>query len=167
MKRQITAFTILETLIGVSLLAVIVAGILGILVVVMQYFVDGLAMATSQATARMAIERIVRPYVREGMSFDVPVENNGDVLIVTNYESAVDTFTFVDDDGDEETFLDNRLERNGSIIGLNIVKIPGTPVFQEIEENERVAINFGVRNQGKFGNINKEVRISTEIQLRN
>lgn len=162
MKRLITGFSILETLIGVALLAVIVGSLLGILIMVRQYFEDGLAMAESQATARRVIEKIVRPYVREAKDFSVI--NGGDGLEVTNYNSTIidpiiDTFTYVDED--------NTLELNGSVIGLNIVTIPGAAVFQEIEEDERVAINFGVRNQGEFGDIDKEVRISTEIQLRN
>lgn len=161
MKRQITAFTILETLIGVALLAVIVGSLLGIFVMVKQYFEDGIAMANSQATARMVIEKIVRPYVREGKDFSVI--NNGDGLEVTNYESTIlnpiiDTFTYVDED--------NKLEKNDNVIGLNIVKIPGMNIFQEVEEDERVRIYFAVRNEGIYGG-DKEVRISTEIQLRN
>lgn len=154
MKNTRNAFTIIEILIGVTLLAVVIGGILGILIVAQRYFKDGVALMDSMATARTVIEKIVRPTVREGSSFTVT--DNGDTLTVTSYDSSVNTFTF----------SDNAIKKNGNIISANIVKITGKDIFQQIAENELVGINFGVKNEGVAGHF-KEVDICTEIKLRN
>lgn len=146
--------TIIETLIGITFLAVIVGSILGIFIIVQTYFHDGIAMAKSQATARIVIEKIVRPDVREGSSFSI--SDGGDTLNLTKYDGTNVTFGY----------LDNTIQENGNTIGINIVKIPGEDVFEEIVDDELVGINFGVKNEGVSGHF-KEVQISTEINLRN
>lgn len=164
MRNSISGFTIIEALIGITLLAVIVGSILGIFIVVQRYFKDGVALTDSMATARTVIERIVRPSVREGSGFSV--SDNGNTLTVTGYDSSVNTFTFNNGDGNDATFGNNTIEKNGTTISANIVKIAGENVFEQITANELVGINYGVRNEGIAGHF-KEVHISTEIKLRN
>lgn len=146
--------TIIETLIGITFLALIVCTTLGLFIVAQIYFHDGIAMAKSQATARIVIEKMVRPDVREGSSFSIT--DGGDTLNLIKYDGTQVTFRY----------LDNSIRKNDSIIGSNIVKIPGTDVFQEIVDNELLRINFGVKNKGISGHY-KEVHISTDIKLRN
>lgn len=155
MKKLITGFTILESLIGITLLAVIMGSILGAFIVIQRYFKDGIALASSQAAARIVIEKIVRPEIREGSSFSIT--DGGDTLTVTKYDNSIDIFKFVD----------NRIKKNGNIIGTNIVSIPDKDIFENVAGNNKlVSINFGVMNKGEFGG-NKEVHISTEMKLRN
>lgn len=153
-------FTIIETLIGITLLAVILGGILGVFIVVQQYFKDGVALINSQATARILIEKMMRP-IRHGESF--VVSNGGDTLTLTKYNDSIDVFTFVE--------ADSELKKNGNTIAADIVKIydeNGSPieVFKEVVPDELVAVNFGVKNEGRVGQY-KEVHISTEVNLRN
>lgn len=160
MKKFNIGMTILEALIGITFLAVIVGSILGIFIVVQRYFHDGIAMANSQATARIVIEKIVRPDVREGSSFSI--SDSGNTLTL----NTGDFFTFDNGDGDDTTFSDNTIIKNGNVIGNNIIRTGDKDIFEQIEENELVGINFGVRNEGIPGHY-KEVHISTEIKLRN
>lgn len=160
MKKNIFGFTIIEILIGIVLLAIVMSGILGLLIVVQRYFKNGLAMASSQATARLVIEKIVRPDLREGMNF--AVSNGGNKLTI----NEDDYFTFDNGDGNDATYNDNTIKKNGNVIGTNIVKVPGKDVFQELVANELAGINFGVKNEGLTGHY-REVRICTEIKLRN
>lgn len=146
--------TMVEVLIGITFLGIILSGILGSYIIVQKYFKDGIAMAFSGETASTLIEEIVRPIVREGRDFSI--SNGGDTLTVTRFDSTVNVFSFVN----------NSITRNGSTIAENVVKIPGINIFQELEEDERAGVNFGIRNQGVVGHY-KEVRISTGIKLRN
>lgn len=164
MKNPPLGFTIIEILIGITLLAVVVGSILGIFIVVQRYFKDGVALTVSMATARTVIEKIVRPSVREGSGFSVT--DNGNTLTVTGYDSSVNTFTFNNGDGNDATYTDNTIKKNGTIISANIVKITGKDIFEELTANELVGINYGVKNEGVAGHY-KEVQISTEIKLRN
>lgn len=164
MKKNIFGFTIIEILIGIVLLAIVTSGILGLLIVVQRYFKNGFAMASSQATARLIIEKIVRPDLREGMNF--AVSNGGNTLTITESDSSVNVFTFNNGDGSDATYSDNTIKKNGNVIGTNIVRIPGKDVFQELEANELAEINFGVKNEGLTGHY-REVHICTEIKLRN
>lgn len=148
------AFTVIETLIGITFLAVIVGGILGLFMVVQKYFKDGIALAISDATARISIEKIVRPDVREGREFTIT--DAGDTLNLVKYDGTNVTFRYTE----------NTLQRNGNTIGANIVKITGSDVFEEIVNDELIGINFGVRNEGISGHFH-ETHIVTQIKLRN
>lgn len=162
MKKR--GFTIIEILIGITLLAAIVGGILGAFIVIQYYFKNGIAMADSEATARAVIEEIIRPEIREARAFTLSAAGN--TLSVTSYDSSVNIFSFNNGDGSDTTYADNTLQKNGNIIASKIVKILGQNIFEQIEENERVGINFGVRNEGVSGTF-KEVHINTQIKLRN
>lgn len=157
-------FTIIEVIMGIAFLSAILAGIFGAYVLVQRYFKDGVALAVSGANANISIEEIVRPVVREGRSFSIT--SSGNTLSVTRFDSSVNVFTFNNGDGSDSTFTDNTLEKNGSVIADNVAKIPGVDIFQELEPDERVGINFGIRNEGVSEHF-REVRISTEIKLRN
>lgn len=146
--------TIIETLIGISFLAVIVGSILGIFIIAQRYFHDGIAMANSQATARIVIEKIVRPDVREGSSFSI--SSDGNTLTVTKYDGTISVFNF----------QDNNIRKNGNVIGNNIIKIEDEDIFEKKQENELVGIKFGVKNEGVYGHF-QEVHIETQIKLRN
>lgn len=157
-------FTIIETLIGITLLAVILGGILSVFIVVQQYFKDGVALVNSQATARIVAEKMIRP-IRHGESFEV--SDGGNKLEVTGYDGLPDVFTFVKATGD----LTGVLKRNDNTIASNIVEIydEGTlpiEIFKEVVPDKLVAVNFGVKNEGVVGHF-KEVHISTEMKLRN
>ena len=159
MRASKRSFTIIEILISTSILAVVTGSILGVFTVAQHCFYDGIAMAKSQATARIVIEKIARS-VRHGSGF--AILSDGDELSVPMTGSAAAKF------GNPVIFKfeDNELKENGSTIGTNIVKLPNEDVFQELAENERVGINFGVKNEGLVGNF-KEVYISTAMKLRN
>lgn len=153
MKRATRGMTIIEVLIGITFLAVIMGSILGTFIVVQRHFKDGIAMAKSQATARIVIERMVRP-IRHGESFSV--SSNGNTLTLTEYGGLVDIFSFED----------NKIKQNGNTIGINIYEIPGENIFQNSSDDELIGINFAVKNQGMLDQ-DKEIRISTEMKLRN
>lgn len=164
MNKYSNGFTIVEILMGIILTGAIVGGILGTFIVIQHYYVNGIAMADSEATARAVIEEIIRPEIREGRAF--MITTIGNLLTVTSYDSSINNYLFNNGDGIDATFGDNTLQKNGTIIGSNIVKIPGQNIFEQVEENERIGINFGVRNEGTSGTF-KEVHINTQIKLRN
>ena len=163
MKKITGGMTIIETLIGVSLLAIVLGGIFGALIVIRRYAGDGIAMAKSQAIARIVIEKMARP-IRHGESFIV--SDGGDTLTLTRYDGTLDTFTFTD----------NTLEQNENPIGTSIYRIPEgdetIPIFKlsddlgEDVSEKLIEINFLVRNRG-VSNQYQEVRISTVMKLRN
>lgn len=163
---SLTGLTIIETLIGISLLALIVGGILGLLVVVQTYFKDGISLINAQAGARIVIEKMVRP-ARAGTGFSV--SGDGNTFTLENNNGAPNTiYDFYNGDGNDATFDDNTIRKNGNSIGINIVKISGIPIFQIIPdtENKVLGINFGVKYEGIAGHY-EEVHIVTEVKLRN
>jgi Tfp pilus assembly protein PilV len=153
MKKK-RGLTTIETLIGVTLLAAIVGGILGIFVLLKEYFDDGTALSRSQATARLLTEKMMRP-VRYGKTFNVSVDGN--TLTLVGYGGVVDTFQYN---------VDNTISKNGNTIGTNIYKIAGVNLFQQIEVNKLLKVNFEVKNLGVFSSY-RTVRIDTDIRLRN
>lgn len=166
---SLTGFTIFELIVVIALLALVLGSISGAFMVVQRYFKDGIALAKSQATARVVIEEMVRP-IRHGSRFEILSEGNGLKVVMTGtaedeFGSEV-TFTFDNGDGIDTTFEDNKILMNDNIIGKNIIKIPGENIFQQLEADERVGVNFGVRNKGLVG-FYKEVHICTEMKLRN
>ena len=158
MRASKRGFTIIEILISTSILAVVTGSILGAFMVMQRCFYDGIAMAKSQAAARVVIEKMVCP-IRHGKSFNI--SDDGDKLTLTKYDGTEIAFVF-GNDKIEESIDDSDPIR----VWKNIVKIPNEDVFQELAANERVGINFGVKNEGIVGNF-KEVHISTEVKLRN
>lgn len=171
MKTINKGMTIIETLIGITLLVIITGSILGLYIVVQQYFKDCVALVKSQATARIVIEKMVRPSIREGSSFSPPPPD-GNTVSLTGYNGNTITFTFYNGpDGNDSTFEDNIIKKTENeietTIGTNIVKIPGRDIFEEVSGSDKlVAINFGVKNEGVAGHY-KEVYIFTQIKLRN
>ena len=159
-------FTIIETLIGVTLLGIIMGGVLSITVIVNKYFQDGVALSKSQAMARVAIEEMIRP-MRHGESFVISADGN--TLTLTKYDDTIDVFNFNNGDGDDSTFKDNMFLKNDIIIASNVTKIPENNIFQQGDitgTDNMIVINFGIRNEGLEGEY-KEVRISTDVKLRN
>jgi hypothetical protein len=155
MTKKIKGMTSVEMLIGFSLLIIVTSGILGLFIVIQQYFKDGIALINAQGSANIVIEKFTRP-VRHAKSF--AVSDEGDTLTLVMYDDSVDVFEFCEEDG--------TLEKNGNIIGANIVRISDKDIFQELKANELIGLNFGLRNQGVLAN-DKEVQIETEIKLRN
>jgi len=155
---SLTGFTVIEAIIGITLLAIIVGGILGAFVLIKEYFEDGSALAKSQATARIVAEKIIRT-VRAGRSFIV--SEDGNTLTLLNYDGSTDVFQFE---------ADNTISRNGNTFGTDIYQISNSvgslDIFEEVEANKLIKINFEVRNSGVL-KANRTVRISTDARLRN
>lgn len=144
----------IEVLIGITFLAAILGSILGAYTIIQKWVKDGIAMASSGATASTLVEEMVRPVIREGRIFSI--YPGGDTLTVIGYDSSQTVFTY----------SDNTIKKNGNTIAENVAKIPELDIFQQVEANERVGINFAISTQGVIGSY-KEVRISTGIKLRN
>lgn len=164
--------TIIETIIGITLLAIIVGGILGTFAVIQLFFKDGIALVNAQATARIVTEKVMRP-IRNGKSFTVSADGN--TLTLTKYDGTVVTFIFSNGDGSDDTSTDNVIKKteNGVTTAIaNIVKIPkadGTGnenIFSTIVADRVAGIKFGVRREGRNGRY-KELRIDTCVKLRN
>jgi Tfp pilus assembly protein PilV len=156
---SLTGFTIIEILIGLSLLIVVVGAIFGVSMLIKEYFEDGVALARSQETARTLIEKMIRP-VRAGRSFTV--STNGETFTLVNYDGSTDVFQFESN---------NTISENGDTIGANIYQITDSggalvDVFTQDEANKLVKINFEIRNPGVL-TVDRIVRISTEARLRN
>lgn len=151
MKHR-AGLTIIELLIGVSLLALVTGGVLGLFVIIQQYFQDGVITADVQAEARLVAEKMIRP-IRHGKSYTI--SDDGNNLTLTRYDDTIDVFKFEN----------GEFKRNDNVIGTNIVQIPDKVVFQSTED-KRVAINFGVKRQGVFRGY-KEIHIETEMKIRN
>lgn len=163
MKKSQRGFTIVETLIAITILAIAMGSILGSLRAVLLAYHRDLAMVKVQATAKTITEQIVRS-ARHGKEFTII--DSGNELTVTRYNDATDVFVFDNGDGVDKTYEDNVIKKNGQQLGTNIVKITGENVFQELEQDQQVGVVFGVRHQGTAGNY-KEVRIDTQVTLRN
>jgi len=163
---KVTGLTIVETIIGITLLAVIVGSILGVFEVIHRYFKNGIALINAQSEARMVVEKMARPVIREGRSFGPPPAN-GNTLTITRYNGASITYTFNNGDGSDATFADNTIKESGNTIGTHIVKIPGVDVFETVAGSSKlVAVNFGIKYEGISGEY-KEVRVRTVLKLRN
>lgn len=162
--RKMLGFTTIELLIGITLLAIVTGGILGLLVTVQHFFKDAKALVDSHAVARTVVEEMTRWDVREGKSFVVSLDGN--TLTLTKYDGTNVIFGFNNGDGSDDTFSDNTIQKDGITIGKNIIKIPDKPIFEGLTANELIAINFGVRNKG-MGDRNNDVHISTAVGLRN
>lgn len=162
-----TGFSIVETLIGITMLVLVVGGIIGIIIIVEHFFKNGLALASSQATARILVEEMIRP-IRHGKSFTV--SSTAHMLTLTQYDGSINVFTFDNGDGDDVTYTDNTIQKDGNIIATNIVKKEDSgsliDIFHLKSADKLVEINFGVKNEGSSGKY-KIIYISTQARLRN
>lgn len=86
MKNKNRGLTIIESLIGITLVAAVVGGILGVLIIVQIYFRNVMALGDAQAVARIVTERLVRP-LRHGTDFDIL--DDGDRLSATILEERL------------------------------------------------------------------------------
>lgn len=152
-KKCSLGFAIIELLIGLLILATVLGAILGTFNVINRFYKDGIALVNSQGVARLAIESISRS-LRHGQSFTVTP--GGTTLTVTKYDGSVDTFVYAA----------NSLQKNGNTIAHNVYGISGNNIFEAVVANQLIGINFAVRNEGMF-DCDKEVRINTQISLRN
>lgn len=161
-------YTMIEMLIGILILTIVGSGILGAMIIVEKSFNNSLAVINNQSSARRIAEDIVRT-VRSAESF--LVSDAGDTLTLTQYDGSVDIYTYSTVDGNETTYEDNILQKNGSTIIEHIVKIQTdsglTPVFNE-DANiiDLVEINFGFKHSGIY-NDDKEIYITTQGKIRN
>lgn len=162
-RKRFYGFTIIEAIMAITFLFLITGSIFSCFLSVQRFFLHTSELAHIQGISQTVMSKIVRP-TREAVSFTIT--GGGTVLTITHVDGSTEVFSFNNGDGVDATEVDNTIEHDGVAVGTHIVKIPGLFVFQELEVDERVGINFGVRFEG-MNDWLREIRISNQVYLRN